>query len=115
MEEQQLRLEFENALPADASRLAQALEQELRDAAPSARITLEKARQDSQDFGSTLVLLFGTPVAIALAKAVTTFLIRNSGASIAITKGGTVIARNLESQDAARIAEAFASPERSRT
>jgi hypothetical protein len=35
------------------------------------------------------------------------FLRRNSGASITITKAGTVIAKNLESKDAARIAEAF--------
>jgi hypothetical protein len=54
------------------------------------------------------VLLFGTPVAIALAKAVSTFLQRHSGATIRITRSGEVIASNLDSRDAARIAEAFA-------
>jgi len=53
-------------------------------------------------------LLFGTPVAIALAKSVTAFLQRNSGASITITSSGAVVATNLDSRDAAKIAEAFA-------
>jgi hypothetical protein len=48
------------------------------------------------------------PVAVALAKAVIAFLQRNSGAAITITKAGTVVAKNLDSKDAAKIAEAFA-------
>jgi hypothetical protein len=109
MENQELVITFANSLPADAARFSQDLEQQLREAAPSARISLEKSRTDTQDFGSTLVLLFGTPVAVALAKAVTAFLQRNSGAAITITtKEGGLIARNLDSRDAAKIAEAFA-------
>jgi|SRR5579863_3371468 len=108
MVQQKLVIAFEDTLPADASKLVQDLEQQLREAAPSASISVEKTRQDTQDFGTTLVLLFGTPVAIALANAVTAFLHRNSGATITITKAGSVVAKNLDSQDAARIAEAFA-------
>jgi hypothetical protein len=108
MDEQKLAIAFENVLPADASILAQDLEQQLLEAAPTAKISLEKTRADSQDFGTTLVLLFGTPVAIALAKAITLFLQRNSGASITITSDGTVLAQRLDSSDAARIAEVFA-------
>src|SRR5262245_23471480 len=108
MHNQELTITFEGALPADAARLAQDLEQHLREACPSAQLALKKSREDSQDFGSTLVLLFGTPVAIALARAVTAFLQRNSGASITITSSGTVVATNVDSRDAAKIAEAFA-------
>jgi len=108
MDDQEVMITFEDAMPADAVRFAQDLEQQLREVAPSAKISLGKLRPDSQDFGATLILLFGTPVAIALAKAVAAFLMRNSGASITITKGGTVVAKNLDSTDAARIAEAFA-------
>ena len=109
MDTQKLRITFEGASPADASRFAQDLEGQLSEVSPSVNVSVEKTRPETQDFGATLVLLFGTPVAIALAKAVTTFLQRNLGASITITRGGTVIAKNLDSSDAARIAEAFAS------
>jgi hypothetical protein len=108
MEDLELKIVFEGSLPADAARLAQDLEKQLREADPSAKISLEKERPDSLDFRSILVLLFGTQAAIALAKGVTAFLQRNSGASITITKAGTVVAQNLDSKDAAKIAEAFA-------
>ena len=108
MDRQQLRFSFEDCLPADAAILAQDLEQQFREAAPSATVKLEKVREDSQDFGTTVVLVFGTPVAIALARGTATFLQRHSGASISITTpSGEIVARNLDSRDAARIAEAF--------
>jgi hypothetical protein len=108
MADQRLEISFEDCLPADAARFAQALEQQLREFGPSASITLKKERADSQDFGATLVLVFGTPAAIALAKGVSAFLQRHSGASIRILKSGEVIAQNLDSKDVARVAEAFA-------
>jgi hypothetical protein len=108
MDEQELTVVFEGASPGDAAILAQDLEQQLHEDVPTAKIRHEKSRADSQDFGSTLVLLFGTPVAITLARAVISFLQRNSGASITITSAGTIVAKNLDSTDAAKIAEAFA-------
>lgn len=108
MVENTLEISFEGTLASEASMLAADLEHDLRYAAPEAEITLQKSNPNAQDFGSTLVLVFGTPVAILLAKAVAAFLARNSGATIVITKDGDVVAKNLNSQDAARIAEAFA-------
>jgi hypothetical protein len=99
MMEQRLEISFEDCPAADANRLVQALEDQIRETDSSIQLSLRKDRPDSQDFGSTLVLLFGTPVAVALARAVSTFLQRHSG---------EVIASNLDSRDAARIAEAFA-------
>ena len=110
---QQLEISFENCLAADANQLAQTLEDEIRETNSSVTLSLKKDRLDAQDFGTTLVLIFGTPVAIALANAVTTFLQRHSGATIRITKSGEVIARNLDSRDASRIAEAFAAGKKS--
>jgi hypothetical protein len=101
------QISFETTDQAEALRLANELEQDLLNSG-SVEVSRRKDRADSQDFGSTLVLLFGTPVAIGLAKAVATFLQRHSGASIRITEAGEVIASNLDSRDASRIAEAFA-------
>jgi len=98
---------FEGADRAEASRLANVLEAELREVSELS-IARKKDRSDSQDFGSTLVLVFGTPAAIVLAKAISNFLQRNTGARIRITKAGDVFANNLDSRDAARIAEVFA-------
>jgi membrane-associated two-gene conflict system component 1 (EACC1) len=102
-----VQISFDNCPAGEAAQLANELEQDLREAA-AAEITRKRDRPDSQDFGATLVVLFGTPVAIVLAKAVSNFLQRHSGASISITKDGAVVAKNLESKDAAKIAEAFA-------
>lgn len=102
-----LEITFDNCTQAEAAQLANLLEQDLREAAET-EIRRKKDRADSQDFGSTIVLLFGTPVAIALAKAVSGFLQRNSGATIRISRDGEVVGTCLDSKDAARIAEAFA-------
>jgi hypothetical protein len=111
MDEQNFEISFEGCDAAEAAQLANGLEQELRESG-KAQVSLKKARADSQDFGATLVLVFGTPVAIALAKGIAVFLQRHSGASIKITKAGEVIATNLDSRDASRIAEAFAAKKR---
>ena len=58
------------------------------------------------------MLLFGTPVAIALAKAVTVYLHRTLGDSISISRDREVVAKILDSRDAARIAEALAKAKR---
>ena len=106
MSNRTLKISFDGVSPAEALMFSQDLEQRLREGAPAVQIEREKTNP-SQDFGATLVLLFGTPVAIALAKAVSNYLARNSGASITITESGEVIGKNLDSKDAARIAEAF--------
>jgi hypothetical protein len=111
MDEQQFEISFEGCDAAEATQLANGLEQELRESG-KAEVSLNKARADSQDFGTTLILVLGTPAAIALAKAITVFLQRHSGATIKITKSGEVIATNLDSRDASRIAEAFAAKKR---
>lgn len=102
---------FEGVDAAEALRLANELEEELR--VIPAEVRRVKARPETMDFGSTLVLVFGTPVAITLAKALSNFLQRHSGASIAISRDGAIVATNLDSRDASRIAEAFKAAKRS--
>jgi hypothetical protein len=108
MDTQKLEISFDNCSPAEAALLVQRLEADLRDTDPTGTFDRKKERTDTQDFGTTLILIFGTPVAIALAKSLGIFLQRNSGSSITIKRNGEVVARNLDSKDAARIAEAFA-------
>ncbi|MGY3451947.1 hypothetical protein [Bradyrhizobium sp. USDA 4353] len=100
-------IRFDNCLASEALILANDLEQDIREAAASVEVSRLKDRPDSQDFGATLVLVFGTPVAVILARAIGNFLQRHSGASITITKEGAVVATNVDSKDVARIAEAF--------
>jgi hypothetical protein len=101
-------ISFATNSDADAAKMASRLEEDMRDALPSIDISRKKTNAHSQDFGTTLVVVLGTPVAAALASAVGAFLKRNSGASIVIKRNGEVVASNLNSADAARIAEAFA-------
>lgn len=107
MSNETFELSFEGADAAEAAKLANELEQEVR-GVDNVEVSLKKERPDSQDFGATLVLVLGTPVAISLAKAIGIFLQRHAGASIKISKNGEVVATNLDSRDASRIAEAFA-------
>jgi hypothetical protein len=105
LDQSEFEVSFGGSDLAEATRLANELEQDLR--ANGAQISRKKKEANSQDFGATLVIVLGTPVAIALAKSIGIFLQRHSGASITISKDGEVVATNLNSGDAARIVEAF--------
>jgi hypothetical protein len=105
MGNEKFELSFQDCAESEATVLAQGLEEHLREAKLNVQVELKKGRSGTQDFGSTLVLILGTPVAIALAQGVAAFLLRNSGARIRIARSGEVIAENLNSEDAAKIAE----------
>jgi hypothetical protein len=107
-------LSLEGVDSAEANRLVQGLQDDLERIDPTIKIQRRKPQADTQDFGTTLVLLFGTPVAIALANGIAGFLKRHSGASITISTDGAVVARNLNSEDAAKIATAFGRPSKAK-
>jgi hypothetical protein len=114
MSAQNMVIGFVDCSSADANRYAQDLEGALIRLDPSIEVK-RGAKEGSQEIVSSLVLLFGTPVAASLAHAIYTFLARNSGAKIRIsTPDGRVIAENVDSRDVARIAEAFASAEKAK-
>jgi hypothetical protein len=92
-EQIELRVSFESLGIAAANQAAAELRQQLRRAVGGdVSINIVKERSDTQDFGATLVLVLGTPAAIAVAKGIRDFIAKR-GDSIVIQKDGTVIAR----------------------
>jgi hypothetical protein len=91
----------------EANRYAADLGGSLREIDQEIALEQRRDREDTQDFGATLAIVLGTASAAALAKGVATWLARHSGAKIEISADGTVLASNLDSRDAARIAAAF--------
>jgi hypothetical protein len=105
-------ISFDEVSPADASRYADELSNALLDA--SADITIRLRRDDprAQDFGATLVLLLGTPAAVALTKTITnvieSWLRLHHNASITIKRDDEqIIVRNITSKQAAKLAQVF--------
>ena len=111
---QNIVISFVDCSSADANKYAQDLEGALIRLDPSIQV-MRGTKEGSQEIVSSLVLLFGTPVAAALAHAVYKFVARNTGAKITIsTPDGRVIADNLDSRYAARIVEAFGSAKKAK-
>ena len=100
-------LRFENTSMADANRYAADLMQTIRDVAPDVVVQQRRDRPEAQDFGATLAIVLGTASVTAIANGIAGWLQRHSGARIEIDSRGAVVARNLDSGDAARIAEVF--------
>ncbi len=98
---------FPGASVAEANRYAADLGAALREIDREIAVEQRRDREDTQDFGATLAIILGTAAATAIAKGVAAWLARHSGAKIQISADGTVLASNLDSGDAARIAEAF--------
>lgn len=109
MEQQTVRIKFEGVPLADRNRYAEDLLQTLASTDRSIRISREREDPASQDFGATLVLVLGTPAVLALARGVAKWLTRNNAVSICFEtpSGGQVAIRNLESQHAAQVVQAF--------
>jgi hypothetical protein len=103
-------ISFPGMSTAEANRLAAGLASAIRDADRDVKVEQKRDQPDTQDFGATLAVILGTASVTAVAKGVEGWLARHSGAKIQINKDGSVIASNLDSRDAARIAEAFKPP-----
>jgi hypothetical protein len=100
-------ISFPGSSTAEANRLASGLATALRETERDVKVEQKRDRADTQDGGATLAILLGTASVTAIAKGVEAWLARHSGAKIQISQDGSVIASNLDSRDAARIAEAF--------
>jgi hypothetical protein len=101
----ELKITFPGATSAEANRFAGELRDVLRGVDRNVSVDRIRDRPDTQDFGATLVLVLGTASATAIAKGLQSWLARTNGARIQISRDGTVIAQNIESKDAAKIAE----------
>ena len=108
MDEGKVTLRFADTTPADANVYAQGLEEELRQI-DGVDIQRLRERQDTQDFGATLVLILGTAAVTELARGIASFIRRNSGVTIDITgaDGSRQTFTNLNSHDATSIAKAI--------
>jgi hypothetical protein len=75
----EVTITFEGIKGHDASFAAEELKQAVIDLGePDVDVTTKKERANTQDFGATLVLVFGTPVAIALARGIAGWLRRRA-------------------------------------
>ena len=100
-------ISFVGTSTAQGNQYAESLMRALRDTDPNLALERQRTRDDSQDFGASLALVLGTASVSAIAKGVARWIAKNGGAHIEIAANGTVIATNLQSGDAAKIAEAF--------
>ncbi len=107
MDQQTYIIKFEDISAAEANRYASELRDKLLDATPDIQVDQRRDDSRTQDFGATLVLILGTPAVIAIAKAIGNWLQLRNSASLTIEKDGQVIAKNIKSKDAARLAELF--------
>ncbi len=107
MDESPFIIRFPGASTAEANRYAADLATTLRDVDQDLKVEQQRDRPDTQDFGATLAIILGTASVSAVAKGVAAWLARHAGAKIQINADGSVIASNLDSRDAARIADAF--------
>lgn len=98
---------FEEIAPAEASRYADELRDDLLNAGAK---KVERRRSDprAQDFGTTLVLVLGTPAAVAVATALGNWLGRRHGSKLTIRMpDGEIILENVSSKDAMKVVEYF--------
>jgi hypothetical protein len=111
-EKETIEIQFEGLSLGEAGVKADELRKELLDIKNDPdgdeleSITLEKESQDTQDFGTTLVLVLGTPAVIALARGLTAYLGR-TGTRVVIKKEGDIVVQNVGGDDVARIVEAL--------
>jgi hypothetical protein len=106
-EEQTLVLKFDGASTAQANQFAETLSRELKQSVPDVNVRRKRENEETQDFGTTLVLVLGTPAAIALAKALQSWAARY-GTSVSVSdENGTVLLKNVQGSDAAKIVAAI--------
>jgi formyltetrahydrofolate synthetase len=91
-----LRLRFEGVTPAEANRLADELDERLREITRGQLETRRRQeREDTQDLGATieiLVALLGTPFAVAIAYGIRDFIAKRGSRIVIETESGRVVA-----------------------
>ena len=111
MEQQTYTITFDGVSDADANRYASELRNVLLDA--TSDVEVERKRDDprTQDFGATLLLALGTSAVPALVKAIGDWLAIHHKVGITIkTAEGEVIATNLTTNDAMKLADRLLPP-----
>ena len=106
MDQQRYTITFDDVSVADANRWSSELKESILDATPNVEVEQQRDNPYSQDLGTTLVLILGTPAIIAVAKAIGNWLTLRRQVSITIkSPQGEIIGTNLTSKDAMKLAE----------
>ena len=106
MDKQTHIVTFEGVPPSDANRYAEELRNALLDA--TADITVERKRENpqAQDFGTSLVLMLGTPATAAVVTALGNWLRLRKNASLSWKSAdGEINIKNISSKDVVELAE----------
>ncbi|WP_298956006.1 hypothetical protein [uncultured Methylobacterium sp.] len=120
MHQQTFKISFDNAAGAQANQIAEETMATITRSAiglgVSDHIKMEigKIRSDTQDFGATIVVILGTPAAIALAKGLHDFISKYGDCVTISTEFGTVVARGTAAAniDVAKTLEALRGSEK---
>lgn|SRR5690242_7440062 len=110
-QQQMYTIKFAGISAAEAGFYGNELRDILLDANPDVVVKQHRDDPRTQDFGSTLVLILGAPAVVSIANAIGNWLKLRNSASLTIEKDGNIIAQNLTSKDASRLAELFLSKE----
>ena len=88
-----LRVRFDGLTAAEANRAARELQDLIARAAGGAvSADLQRERTDTQDFGTSLLLLFGTPAAVMAMRAVHAYIAKRGSRVVIETAEGRVVA-----------------------
>jgi hypothetical protein len=92
---------------AQANLDARSLAESVKDVGPNLSAEVVRESPETLDFGASVAIILGTASVTAIANGIARWLARNAGAKIEIRQDGAVLATNLNSTDAAKIAQAF--------
>lgn len=104
MEEKCYIIEIGGVSPALANQYAEELKEALLGATSEVEVEQRRADPDAQDFGATLVLILGTPVAVVLAKAFRDWINRRDNAKLHFkSKDGEILLEGITARDVEKI------------
>jgi hypothetical protein len=109
MSDDEIWISFPSASAADANVFAQTLLSDLKDSAKELTVNVRRERCDTQDFGTTLILVLGTAAATKVATGISRWIARHSGTRVLLKKkdGTELLIENADSASAAKIAAAL--------
>ncbi len=106
MDKQTYIITFDTVSAAEANHSAVELRRALLDASPDIEVHRRRDDPRAQDFGSTIVLLLGTPAAAAAVTAISNWLARRNRAPITIKRADEqIVVQNITSKKAGELAQ----------
>jgi hypothetical protein len=103
----EFRITFPEASSAEQSRLATKLQNALGEV-EGVQTAVLREREDTQDPGTILSVVLGAPAVVYAVKALAAWLARNNQSGAVLTlPDGTIVLKNMRSQDVAKAIEAL--------